>query len=426
MFHRLKQIILLIGDGIILLAALFAMLEVYKLRGPVSNFIIEQHLIGFLPIFPLWIIMFYIEGLYSFRSIERSNVAISCIRGSLFATILTSIYFYLSPFTNINPKTNLIIFFLFSVIAIYLFRAIFFKIFSTSGLNLKVKIMGEGQYIDELKNVVNEKPFLGFQIVDSKEDIIAVERKLFSDEKLMRELLNKLDQNKTIVEISKFTELVTGKVHPDSIDASWFIENINPRNERFYRFQKAVLDRSISILLMLIVIPVYIVLFPILLLVSGRPLFYSQIRTGQNNRPFRIYKLRTMSNDAEKEGAKWATPGDSRVTPIGKFLRKTRLDELPQLWNIINGDMSIVGPRPERPEIIESQLEPKIPYYRLRHLVKPGVTGWAQINYRYGYSENDSLIKLTYDLYYVKNKSIWLDIKIILRTVKTVVTGAGQ
>jgi lipopolysaccharide/colanic/teichoic acid biosynthesis glycosyltransferase len=133
-----------------------------------------------------------------------------------------------------------------------------------------------------------------------------------------------------------------------------------------------------------------------------------------------------MVVDAEKSGAQWAKPGDARVTRVGRILRKTRLDELPQLINIFRGEMSLVGPRPERPEIIENKLAPSIPYYNLRHLVKPGVTGWAQVTFRYGFSTEDSAEKLQYDLYYVKNKSLWLDIIVIIKTIKTVVTGAGQ
>ena len=133
-----------------------------------------------------------------------------------------------------------------------------------------------------------------------------------------------------------------------------------------------------------------------------------------------------MIVDAEKSGAQWSKPGDARITKFGKFLRKSRLDELPQLINIFRGEMSLVGPRPERPEIIEKHLGPEVPFYNMRHLVKPGVTGWAQVTFRYGFSTEDSLEKLQYDLYYVKNRTLWLDVLIILKTIKTVITGAGQ
>jgi lipopolysaccharide/colanic/teichoic acid biosynthesis glycosyltransferase len=228
------------------------------------------------------------------------------------------------------------------------------------------------------------------------------------------------------MDLAKFAEQVSGKIPLNAIDESWFIEYCGHQDSRSYDVIKNIIDRSISVLLMILLIPVAALLIPILLFVHGRPIFFKQVRTGLNNKPFTLYKLRTMVVDAEKNGAQWAKPGDTRITPLGKFLRKTRLDELPQLINILKGEMSLVGPRPERPEIIERQLSPNIPYYNLRHLVKPGVTGWAQVTFRYGFSQEDSKEKLQFDLFYVKNRDLWLDILVIIKTIKTVLTGAGQ
>lgn len=148
------------------------------------------------------------------------------------------------------------------------------------------------------------------------------------------------------------------------------------------------------------------------------PLFYSQVRVGLFDKPYTIYKLRTMVVDAEKNGAQWATTNDNRIPPLGKLMRKTRLDEFPQLWNVLKGEMNIVGPRPERPEFVQD-LEKEIPYYSRRHLVRPGITGWAQTNYKYGNTIEDSVKKLEYDLFYIKNKSFTLDLYSIIRTFKT-------
>ena len=153
--------------------------------------------------------------------------------------------------------------------------------------------------------------------------------------------------------------------------------------------------------------------------------FYRQVRTGMHGRPFTIYKLRTMVNDAEAGGVQWAEKNDTRITPLGKFLRATRIDELPQLWNVLRGDMSLVGPRPERPEFVE-QLEKEIPFYRARFAVRPGITGWAQVKHRYVNSIEDTKTKLEYDLFYIKNRSLWLDLVILGKTAKTVVTFRGQ
>jgi lipopolysaccharide/colanic/teichoic acid biosynthesis glycosyltransferase len=155
------------------------------------------------------------------------------------------------------------------------------------------------------------------------------------------------------------------------------------------------------------------------------PIFYSQIRTGLFGEPFKIYKLRTMNHQAELNGPKWSDVGDNRITPIGKWLRRSRLDELPQLLNVIKGEMSLIGPRPERPEL-EDDLEAKIPNYRLRHLVRPGLSGWAQVNMAYVSSMEDAEVKLSYDLYYLRNYGLWLDILILIKTIKTVLKGAGR
>ena len=155
------------------------------------------------------------------------------------------------------------------------------------------------------------------------------------------------------------------------------------------------------------------------------PVLYRQVRVGENNREFTIYKFRSMRNDAEEDGVpRWANKNDTRVTRVGAFIRKIRLDELPQIFNILKGDMSFVGPRPERPEFVQ-ELGIKYPYYSERHRMKPGLTGWAQISYEYGDSQEDAYRKLEYDLYYVKNYSIFLDLLIILHTIQVVITGKG-
>ena len=163
----------------------------------------------------------------------------------------------------------------------------------------------------------------------------------------------------------------------------------------------------------------------IIKLESHGPVIYSQERIGENNKPFKIFKFRSMRTDSEKDGPKWASEHDDRITKFGNIMRKTRIDELPQLYNVIVGQMSFVGPRPERQFFINT-LEKEIPYYNLRHIVKPGLTGWAQVKYPYGASIEDSYRKLQYDLYYIKNYSLILDVLIILDTVKIVLFGKGR
>jgi lipopolysaccharide/colanic/teichoic acid biosynthesis glycosyltransferase len=186
---------------------------------------------------------------------------------------------------------------------------------------------------------------------------------------------------------------------------------------------KRLADIVLSILALALLAPLLSIVFALVFIESGLPLFFSQTRTGFLNKNFTIYKIRTMKNDAEKIGATWASENDNRVTIIGKILRKLRIDEIPQFWNVIKGDMSIVGPRPERPEF-QDELKQSVPHWDARHLVKPGITGWAQIKYRYASSMEASEQKLAYDLYYLRNLSFALDFEIILGTLRSIGKGS--
>jgi exopolysaccharide biosynthesis polyprenyl glycosylphosphotransferase len=185
------------------------------------------------------------------------------------------------------------------------------------------------------------------------------------------------------------------------------------------------MDIVMSLIGIVLTAPIMLMVAALVRITSPGPVIYQQQRVGKNGRVFTLYKFRSMRNDAEKHtGAVWATAGDTRVTPIGRFLRKARLDELPQFWNVLRGDMSFVGPRPERPEFV-NELTRQIPFYGERHTVRPGLTGWAQVTFRYGATVEDSMEKLQCDLFYIKNLSIALDLFVILKTIQTVVLRRG-
>ncbi len=221
-------------------------------------------------------------------------------------------------------------------------------------------------------------------------------------------------------------ESYTGKIAIENLRPSWLIFSAGFRKNATLVAVKRVMDIGVAAVGLLLAAPILAVVAGVMKLTSPGPIFYSQQRVGQNGRTFTIRKLRSMRPDAEKgTGAVWSKgAADSRITPFGRFMRKTRLDELPQLWNVLIGDMSMVGPRPERPEFVQD-LTRDIPYYGQRHVVKPGLTGWAQVCYTYGASVEDALQKLQYDLFYIKNLSIALDLFIIFKTVKTVVLRRG-
>ncbi len=220
-------------------------------------------------------------------------------------------------------------------------------------------------------------------------------------------------------------EEYTGKIALENLRPSWMIFSEGFRKSRMQVVTKRALDIVASSLGLLLAAPLALMVMALIKLTSPGPVFYKQERVGQHGRVFTVFKFRSMRVDAEHgTGPVWATKNDTRATPVGRFLRRTRLDEIPQLWNALRGDMSMVGPRPERPGFV-ADLTKQIPFYGQRHVVKPGVTGWAQVRYTYGASVEDALQKLQYDLYYIKNMSVALDIFVMFQTVKTVLLRRG-
>jgi sugar transferase (PEP-CTERM system associated) len=220
-------------------------------------------------------------------------------------------------------------------------------------------------------------------------------------------------------------ERITGKILIDDLRPSWLIFSDGFRVSRLARWMKRGIDLALSIAMAILAIPAILLTAAAIALESGLPVLYCQERVGENGRTFTLCKFRSMRKDAEPAGKPvWAKDGDDRITRVGRFIRKTRLDELPQLWNVVRGDMSFVGPRPERPFFV-AELAKEIPFYQQRHAVKPGITGWAQVKYRYGASIEDATEKLRYDLYYIKHLSIFFDLTIVFDTVKVVLFRKG-
>jgi sugar transferase (PEP-CTERM system associated) len=228
-----------------------------------------------------------------------------------------------------------------------------------------------------------------------------------------------------VIDAPSFYEQLAGKVLIENIRPSWFIFSDGFRITSARKFIKRIVDLAVAGLVLLITLPLFPLIALAIKLDSPGRILYKQLRVGYGERNFMLYKFRTMCHDAEqKTGAVWSQKDDPRITRLGKFLRVTRLDELPQLYNVLIGNMSFVGPRPERPEFV-AELKEIISYYSERHSVKPGLTGWAQIKYSYGASVEDSIEKLRYDLYYIKNLGLFLDCLILLETIKVVLFRRG-
>jgi sugar transferase (PEP-CTERM system associated) len=241
----------------------------------------------------------------------------------------------------------------------------------------------------------------------------------------MQELLELRMQGVKIEEATSWLEKISGKIEVDSLYPSWLVFSEGFRRSTAFIVIRRLLSITISLIGLILAAPLLPLIMLAIRLDSRGPVFYTQTRVGKAGRVFKVVKFRTMRQDAEAvSGPKWAGESDPRVTRVGKFLRSSRLDEIPQLWCVLKGDMAFVGPRPERPEFIE-WLSKEIPYYGVRHMVRPGVTGWAQVKYKYGSTIEDSREKLQYDLYYIKNASIGFDLLIMFLTVKTVLLRRG-
>ncbi len=298
--------------------------------------------------------------------------------------------------------------------------------------DLLESIREDGQYrlVEFLKNtdVVNLRKELLKTYEMRKPDIMVdFTENLLMDPKVVDKLLEYKLSGLQYYNYLEFYETYENKLPVSHLSPKWFLENTGFEiyHNNFNLKAKRLLDLFFALMIGIMTMPVMAVAAIIVKLESKGPVFFIQERVGEGNRKFNIVKFRSMTTDAEKDGPKWASKNDNRVTKFGKLMRATRIDELPQLWNVLRGEMSFVGPRPER-EFFIQQLEKEIPYYNLRHTVKPGLTGWAQVMYPYGASVDDAYRKLQYDLYYIKHHNIIFDMKVLLKTVTIVIFGKGR
>jgi exopolysaccharide biosynthesis polyprenyl glycosylphosphotransferase len=447
------KILLAIGDYGIMLAAMCGMI-LYRYGNETFSTQFQQHIYPFLIIFLLWIVSFYVLEMYNINApFSHRKFSIAMIAN--IAIAITVLYLFLNV-VEITPRRNLGIIIAIFIPLFYLWRFLATRLMDNFALYKAVAIIGFDQYTIELVEKIQQQKRQGFrvvaivadgevelpgsvarsniQILDSIESLkehaetLRVDTIVISDSwysSIYSELYELLPLRLHFYQLTSFWERFDESIPIYSARESWFLENFNRGSNKTYN----VLKRTIDLVIILAFLPFIVIVSAVTALLvkisSPGPALFSQVRVGRNEQPYTIYKFRSMYIDAEKHGAQWATEKDPRVTPIGRFIRLTRLDEIPQLFNVLRGDMSLVGPRPERPEFV-TDLSREIPHYHLRHLVRPGLTGWAQVRYRYGSSTEDAAVKLTYDLYYVKNISFVLDMKIGLKTILTVLSRQGR
>ncbi|MFA7665592.1 MAG: TIGR03013 family XrtA/PEP-CTERM system glycosyltransferase [Burkholderiaceae bacterium] len=370
------------------------------------------------------------------------------------ALVVMAVFFALAP-THTVGGNEFALTSVFAVGAIVIIRLLFFRLTDVGLPKRRVLIVGNGLEAEEVIRFLNEGSrsriieYAGLYPLASDRDASEAEQRTARQQFLrtvqdlrvseivvalrerrggvmpLREMLECKLRGIKVMDLVSFYEREKGLLKVDNLRASWLIFGSGFNQGATRDVIKRLFDIFVSLALLIVTLPVLLLAMLAILLESGRPILYRQERVGQGGKSFTIYKLRSMSQDAEKDGKpRWAGANDARVTRVGRFLRRSRIDELPQLFNVLRGDMSFVGPRPERPFFVR-QLLADIPYYDVRHSVKPGITGWSQVRYPYGASVEDALGKLQYDLYYVKNHSLFLDLLILVDTVQVVLLGKG-
>ncbi len=438
--------LLFVGDVLFFIVSLWLALLIRIGESPSAE-IFNSHAQPFAILFVLWIIVFYIAGLYDKHTlILKSRLPSVIFNSQIVNSLVAVLFFYLFPNWGITPKTILFIYLLVSFVSIVLWRIYGARMFA-SGERQPAILIGSGDEMKELFDEVNKNERYNIQFVSSidvadiqslniQEDVItrvyADEVKViaidFSNEKilpLLPHLYNLIFSKVQFIDSHKIYEDVFDRIPLSLVTYSWFLENISVSPKFTYDFLKRVMDIWLSFILGLISLIIYPFVYLAIKLDDGGDLFIFQDRIGQNNLSVRIMKFRTMSVNDTGEGDE---NRQAKVTRVGRILRMTRIDELPQLWNVFWGDVSLIGPRPELPNLIKLY-EKEISFYNVRHLIKPGLSGWAQLYQKtppkFATDYDQTKVKLSYDLFYIKNRSFILDLKIALKTIKTLLSRSG-
>ncbi|HRH31004.1 MAG TPA: sugar transferase [Candidatus Paceibacterota bacterium] len=426
-----RRFILLTGDAVAIAGAFIAV--IFIRLNIIGDTIPATSYIGpFSSLLILWLITLFIFNFYDIEYIKPNprNVGILAIASSI-NILVGGLVFYFFPQDSITPKLTLLIAGVSAFFLLIIWRRLFYKIFASISVS-RIFVIGSSTSTEHFTEEVRRNPLIGkvvatFKEIDEDEitkataqfnspDIIVAETKEL--EKLITTTRN---LGVKIMSIEEAYEDMFAKIPTAHLNENTAMQLATKRISFSNWIFKKIFDRFVAIVILIITSPILILASIAILIEDGGPIIYTQKRTGKNLDTFKLYKLRSMKKDAEKNGAQWADKKDSRITFVGRIIRKLHIDEIPQMYNILKGDLALVGPRPERPEFVEN-LEKQIPYYFLRHTIRPGFTGWAQIKFRYARTIDDSERKFEYDLYYIKNRGLIFDIGILFKTIQIIFT----
>jgi exopolysaccharide biosynthesis polyprenyl glycosylphosphotransferase len=428
----LKKMSLITGDAALLALSLGVAIIV---RGRSS--ITEEWQtggLGWLVVLIGWLLLTWLSGLYSAHRLRNDITFIQTFIATTLTNMVTAmLFFYLIPL-GIAPKTTLLILTLIYTVAGLVWRRGYNRWIAGPEAAEKTVLMGNGPGATHIAQACADNTHHGYtitqwiketptadavQAIPADTQVLIIPRAAAFDTHLAPRIYNLLAQRVRVRTIDEVYSELFGRIPLDQVDETWLLQNVVKRDDLSREFT-AVVTYTCAALLQILLLPLDLIIALAIGATSKGPVIYTQKRISQDGRPFTLYKFRTMHVNAEQAGPQWSSPQDSRVTLVGRVLRYTHLDELPQLINILKGELAFVGPRPERPEF-EALLTEQIPHYRVRHLIKPGVTGWAQVSYRYGSTIEHAKDKLEYDLHYLKNRSIIMDLVVIAKTVKTLI-----
>jgi len=396
--------------------------------------------------------------IFQLYSLKVSNNRFLVVRSVFITASVTTIIYVFSPFVTPSLPENrlqIIYFFLLIALPVIIWRFLYIWILFSPKYFKTIVVIGHSSRAEKLIELIQVKNFHNIASYVSNTKIeglsnfnaansvnllelvrsnlaseIVISTSGFSSEtikNLNKQLILLFEEGINIKSFETYYEEVTNRVPKEYLDFNFYKQiNLSKNNDnRFYHFSQRMFDIIIALVGILFFSGILPLIFIANLIANRGPIFYIQERVGFKGKKFRIFKLRSMIKDAEQNGAVWAKKNDKRITSFGKFLRNTRLDEFPQFVNILKGEMSLIGPRPERPEFVRD-LEEKIPFYAIRHVIRPGLTGWAQVNYPYANTIEEQETKLRYDLYYIKERNSFLDFKILIKTISTVLFFRGQ
>jgi sugar transferase (PEP-CTERM system associated) len=448
-YYPIRTLVLLGGEVLLVWASLFA---ATVWQHPEDSYVVLNYEGGYFKILAATMAVLIFSHLFDLYEPALWNA-----RGELYFRLLlvpgilaliTAAVAYLFPRLLIGNNTVLIGLVLVTI-ALFAWRMMYAWLVQMPYLREKVYVLGVGERAQRLVNALRLRSELGVEVAGwsgnvegelNRESLAAHLMELIHEHRVHRVIVAMEDRrgNLPVMEIlhlrlagvkieeaTSWLEKITGRIEVDNLYPSWLVFNEGFRFSASFMLLRRILAILASAILLLVILPVIPLVILAIKLDSRGPVLYRQRRVGLGGKVFYCFKFRTMRQDAEADtGATWATDDDPRITKVGKFLRASRLDEIPQLWCVLRGDMGFVGPRPERPEFVE-WLAKQIPFYAVRSAVRPGITGWAQIRYKYGNTVEDAKEKLQYDLYYIKNMSIGLDIMIMFQTIKIVLLGRG-